>query len=461
MAAIVNVVSSAPTIAEFEGVEASIPLDVQREYRMMDVMARISSGWTRAGVEYCFEGQDLLQVEPWEYFLQYTEGQGNVWRGMIEAWEGVVESLPRLLSAGVEPCWWCALPTPGEARAGALPACACDNDEYCGHAHHMVKTMWWEATGLPIQQCPARGVQQLQGLSVREWQAICDGLPLGEDYAERHSALNLHCLFGGLPRIRQYMKAWSITAHDAGGFRLPRAGGKWNRKGWADLALKFGPEVLSRLHLAPRLEEANGGRVPHSLNAIRALLTRMPGGVLALLGLDEEDEEDYKYVLAHAVPGPLQPRVLAKEGRYTLRVLEHTDLLGPALGLVTDCCQHLHGVGRDCAVHGVTSPNGGFVVVEDEGAIIAQSWYWVDGRGGLCFDNVECKGGFVSRQETLVALYSQATAWLLENGYHKVTMGTGYLEIETPWKKANRPLVPCDYDGYRDSRNQLLLGKKS
>jgi hypothetical protein len=109
----------------------------------------------------------------------------------------------------------------------------------------------------------------------------------------------------------------------------------------------------------------------------------------------------------------------------------------------------------------VTSPNGGFVVVEDEGAIIAQSWYWVDGRGGLCFDNVECKGGFVSRQETLVALYSQATAWLLENGYHKVTMGTGYLEIETPWKKANRPLVPCDYDGYRDSRNQLLLGKKS
>ncbi len=60
----------------------------------------------------------------------------------------------------------------------------------------------------------------------------------------------------------------------------------------------------------------------------------------------------------------------------------------------------------------------------------------------------------------MVRLYQEGAALLLKTGYKKVTVGCDYTELETPWKKANRPLKPIDYNGYRDSKRQYLVDKE-
>ncbi|WP_193392716.1 hypothetical protein, partial [Legionella santicrucis] len=37
--------------------------------------------------------------------------------------------------------------------------------------------------------------------------------------------------------------------------------------------------------------------------------------------------------------------------------------LAACLGKITHCCQYLGGVGSECVIHGITSPNGGFYVL--------------------------------------------------------------------------------------------------
>jgi hypothetical protein len=41
--------------------------------------------------------------------------------------------------------------------------------------------------------------------------------------------------------------------------------------------------------------------------------------------------------------------------------------LAASLGKITDCCQYLGGTGSECAIHGITSPDGGFYVVCEGG----------------------------------------------------------------------------------------------
>ena len=287
--------------------------------------------------------------------------------------------------------------------------------------------------------------------------------------------------------------------HDAGQFLLPRKGG-WNKKEWGDLALKFGPEVLQYGRLWADIEKEMG-RVPRSLNELRnAPLSG--AGRLGLLGqlykLDGEDLDEYSELMEEAKPGPLADGLVlaripygdtgANQGgprkEFVLQVVPHDDPIGPMLGLVTNCCQHLSGAGRKCAKHGTRSPLGGFVVVRKvtvgdrhrldpvtiaAGEVIAQSWYWVghskgkrlgDNPDELCFDNIEVLGGFESRAKEMVRLYEEGAASLLKRGYKKVTVGCDYTELETPWKKANRPLKPIDYNGYRDSKRQYLVDKE-
>lgn len=81
---------------------------------------------------------------------------------------------------------------------------------------------------------------------------------------------------------------------------------------------------------------------------------------------------------------------IKSQNKITYRLLEKGDPLGAILGEITNCCQTINNVGESCCKHGLSNPNGGFVVFELNNKIIGQSWVWYDERSKkICLDNIE------------------------------------------------------------------------
>jgi hypothetical protein len=177
----------------------------------------------------------------------------------------------------------------------------------------------------------------------------------------------------------------------------------------------------------------------------------------------------------------------------TARFLPRSDPRGLYLGHLTDCCQYPGSAGESCAWAGVEKPLHGFFVVEDRnGNILAQSWVWSDGNGGMCFDNVERKTSTADgwnahwgvgnapdpdavidgldweamsstqrRSWTIRALYQKAAGDCLDR-FDTVTMGVSMTKIPLDgFTRATTPLTPHDYTGYRDSQQQAVLAKRT
>ncbi len=83
------------------------------------------------------------------------------------------------------------------------------------------------------------------------------------------------------------------------------------------------------------------------------------------------------------------PRIQGKTNGYTYEMLRCDDPLALTIGTLTDCCQEIHGAGQTSMEHSVVSPDGRvFCVRDNEGRIVAQSWFWRNQYTG-CFDNIE------------------------------------------------------------------------
>ena len=83
------------------------------------------------------------------------------------------------------------------------------------------------------------------------------------------------------------------------------------------------------------------------------------------------------------------PRIQGKTNGYTYEMLRLDDPLSLTIGTHTDCCQEIHGAGQTSMEHSVVSPDGRvFVVRNEEGKVVAQSWFWRNQYTG-CFDNIE------------------------------------------------------------------------
>lgn len=75
--------------------------------------------------------------------------------------------------------------------------------------------------------------------------------------------------------------------------------------------------------------------------------------------------------------------------KYTYEILRLDDPLAMAIGTLTDCCQELNNCAEVCMEHSMVDKNGRIFVIRDEdGNIVAQSWVWRNGDV-LCFDNIE------------------------------------------------------------------------
>ena len=154
------------------------------------------------------------------------------------------------------------------------------------------------------------------------------------------------------------------------------------------------------------------------------------------------------------------PRVQGQDGRCSYEVLRLDDAIGIYAGNITNCCQKLGGAGETAMLHSMQEKHGRVFVVRDEsGRIIAQSWLWRNGDT-ICFDNVEIpiSADDKENQDAIYAVLkkvakelcdkdAEVVAGLLEEGKidedtakrmraKKVTVGKGNTDInEIAWNR--------------------------
>ncbi len=167
------------------------------------------------------------------------------------------------------------------------------------------------------------------------------------------------------------------------------------------------------------------------------------------------------------------PRIKNTKNGYTYEMLRLDDPLAMAIGTLTDCCQELNNCAEVCMEHSMVDKNGRIFVIKDEkGNIIAQSWVWRN-KDVICFDNIEIPDKVFSRYakekqkdkkeitQEIYDIYKQAARELiiedekefkklLESGkitqqqydglrVGKVTVGLGYNDIADSIKKNTSP----------------------
>lgn len=147
--------------------------------------------------------------------------------------------------------------------------------------------------------------------------------------------------------------------------------------------------------------------------------------------------------------------------------LKPDDYRGLFLGEITDCCQSVGGQGEDCAVHGYTSEQGGFYVLEKESkGIVAQTWAWRGTKGELVFDSLETLGTQVDAEQwqSIVTAFAAAVE---KGNTHRVTALHIGMGGDTPdslkqaFNTTATAAKPMDYDGYRDSYEQIQVWRQS
>ena len=148
------------------------------------------------------------------------------------------------------------------------------------------------------------------------------------------------------------------------------------------------------------------------------------------------------------------PRIQGSTKGYTYEMLRCDDPLALTIGTLTDCCQEIHSVGATSMEHSVVSPDGRvFCVRDEEGRVVAQSWFWRNQYTG-CFDNIEIPN-------RIFELYEKKYPDIGRKG-----LTTNVLEV---YKKAAQDLMQEDARVYQEllkngtitqeQYDALLLGK--
>lgn len=155
----------------------------------------------------------------------------------------------------------------------------------------------------------------------------------------------------------------------------------------------------------------------------------------------------------------------------------------------TNCCQNCSSKGKSCVEHALLK--GAIFVTEvfldDKWQLLTQSWDWVNGSL-YCHDNIEGSSLFKSKYyyEPMIAdIYLKHAEYILNYSKRKiyeyiesnhlsveqeknaldniikiVTVGTGHNDLSVSSyfnKRLSSSIGPFDYDGYRDSNNQIII----
>lgn len=230
--------------------------------------------------------------------------------------------------------------------------------------------------------------------------------------------------------------------------------------------------------------------------------------IASIAGYSEQDFETLQQIYNYGKKRVFSsiPRITGEQKGYTYEILRLDDPLALAIGTLTDCCQEIGNVAETCVEHSVVDQNGRvFVVKDEEGNIVAQSWVWRN-NSVLCFDNIEIPEKAFKRANTsqigssaftdkvfniykkaaqeLLATEEKTLRKLLEqekitaseyeaNRLKRVTVGIGYNDIAESIKKHARlvktsiahplpftPPIPLKYHLWTsDSMTQYLMSE--
>ena len=93
------------------------------------------------------------------------------------------------------------------------------------------------------------------------------------------------------------------------------------------------------------------------------------------------------------------PRIAGEKGKFHYEILRLDDPLAMCIGTLSDCCQELGNCAEVDMEHSMVDRHGRVFIVKDElGNIVAQSWVWRN-KDVLCFDNIEIPKNAFRRSE--------------------------------------------------------------
>lgn len=146
-----------------------------------------------------------------------------------------------------------------------------------------------------------------------------------------------------------------------------------------------------------------------------------------------------------------------------------------ALGMMTNCCQHLGGGADTSVVYGIERPDSGFYVLCIGNAsqpslndkIIAQSWVWRSGDT-LCFDSIEVDRKFNNIINIAILMFQLLAHQLCHNpeyrhyNIHQCNVGdtsgiSNLVGAKLPCKQVS---LLTNLPIYSDARSQLILAHR-
>jgi len=182
-------------------------------------------------------------------------------------------------------------------------------------------------------------------------------------------------------------------------------------------------------------------------------------------------QEKYIEAMESGINSPIGYPTVSGEIENTKYSWECIDMRNPrawVVGLETNCCQNLHGLGKSCvlfAAHNIEI-SGIFRVMKNN-KTVAQSFFWIHRSSGtFVFDNIEVLGGEI--HENIYRSYEAFIDELEKRkdifGFTSVTFGAGYTDIEKsryskvePSKKVLLSSVPNGRGVYSDASNTQYL----
>ena len=140
---------------------------------------------------------------------------------------------------------------------------------------------------------------------------------------------------------------------------------------------------------------------------------------------------------------------------YTMYRLHRDDARQLIAGDLTNCCQHIYGMGESCVWHSAENPNGATFFVEKNGKVIAQSWAWRNGDT-VVFDNIETLSD--AYRDDLAAIYKAAAMKLVGNlGINKVLVGSGHDDVGVHAYFKECEIVKPPEGVYSDALRQYVI----
>lgn len=362
------------------------------------------------------------------------------------------------------------------------------------------RTLFWQEhgqgngrwVGMTGQEAPHNAIKNASPYKFKPklYEGILPLISLAHEIeGNRGAEINAHKLsvmFSSPDEVDRYLANIASTGakngnhkiiHDACLFELPDSG-TWSPEKWKSLLLKYGQHVHSYIADAPKIEMFLGDDpFPKTLNELKALQSCMsyrrsaehpalskvaskynlPENMFnRCLNIIQEKEKTSDFLPDVAIDGA----DIGYPDFYMLK-LKPNDPLGFVLGKATDCCQSVGEQGQDCAIHGMTSPLGGFYVwkrktsgqITPDDSIVAQSWAWIGTGNSIVFDSFE-RGKSVHAKLAQPFIehfaFQHVGKFVLENNNEplaSVRLGTGGYTPNLLLTKASDPAKFIDYDG--------------